>query len=450
MILTRQHNMSYSELQASLLSRRVPPARVAPLAMHATPGGERPEAPDSLIVKGRRCCARPRSALSKLAAGVLQRRFGALPRTRTARLNTIYYVAGLIKPLLQKTLLFAALCLLAAGAAQGAAERSSAKVAEQPARKAELVWPPPPLAPRIRYLHSIATSDDIRGKKGFWRKFWEFFRGPQVDAMIKPMGVVADRKGRVYVADPAARRVHVFDKEKRKYRFIDEVDKQFLQFPINVALDDKDNLYIVDGVRKRVFALTNAGKLKRSYGEQGQLQRPSSAAVDTEREMLYVVDPPSHDIKVFGLADGKLKRVIGKRGVGPGEFNFPAWLALDREGRLYVTDSLNGRIQILSPEGKPLSAVGRFGDGSGNFSSPKGVALDSEEHLYVTDSGFDNIQIFDNSGRLLLYFGTSGQVPGSFWMPAGIFIDHHDKIYVADAYNRRVQVYQYLKKKASP
>jgi len=314
----------------------------------------------------------------------------------------------------------------------------------------QLVWPPPPLEPRIRYLKSISTSDDIRGEKGFWRKFWEFFRGPEVHAMIKPMAVVADGKGKVYVADPAAKLIHIFDPAGKKYRFIDAVGKQFLQFPINIALDSENNLYIVDGQLNTVFSLTPEGQPKQDYGKPGQLQRPSGIAIDSRRKLLYVADPPAHNVKVFNLMDGKLRKTIGKRGLQPGEFNFPAWLAVDAESRLYVTDSLNGRIQVLEPDGKPLFAVGELGDGTGNFSSPKGVALDSDGHLYVTDAGFDNTQIFDKTGRLLLYFGGSGQASGLFWMPAGIFIDRNDKIYIADSYNRRVQIFQYLKARVSP
>jgi len=313
--------------------------------------------------------------------------------------------------------------------------------------QSELVWPPPPMKARIRYLSSIATSDDIRGEKGFWRRFWEFFRGPQIDAMVKPMGLAVDRRGRIYVADPAAKRVHVFDPRKKRYRSIEAIGKQFLQFPINVALDGKDNLYIVDGQRKRVFSLTAAGKPGTLFGKPGQLLRPSDAAVDPKDKWLYVIDPPAHNIKVFDLKSGKLERIIGKRGVRPGEFNFPAWLTVGTKGEIYVTDSLNGRIQILTPEGKPLSSIGKLGDGTGDFTTPKGVALDSDGHLYVTDAGFDNVQIFDTEGRLLLYFGGSGQAPGLFWMPAGIYIDHQDRIYVADAYNRRIQIFQYLRAK---
>ncbi len=359
----------------------------------------------------------------------------------------------MIKSLISNFFVLSAVCLFVVQPVFGEDEKTSAERAGQPAATAlssQLVWPPPPLEPRIRYLKSISTSDDIQGEKGFWRKFWEFFRGPEVHAMIKPMAVATDSKGRIFIADPAAKRIHVFDSKKKKYRFIESIDKQFLQFPINIALDDEDNLYIVDGERRRVFSVTHQGKLKRIYGENGQFQRPSGIAIDSKRKMLYVADPPAHDIKVFSLTDGRQQKSIGKRGVQPGEFNFPAWLAVDAESRLYVTDSLNGRIQILTPDGKPLSSIGKLGDSTGSFSSPKGIALDSEGHLYVTDAGFDNIQIFDKEGRLLLYFGNSGQAAGMFWMPAGVFIDHADRIYIADSYNRRVQIFQYLKVKASP
>lgn len=359
----------------------------------------------------------------------------------------------MIKSLIRNCFVLAAVGLIVSESVLGKDERIPAKPVEAPAATSvstQLVWPPPPLEPRIRYLKSIATSDDIRGEKGFWRKFWEFFRGPEVHAMIKPMAVVADSKGRIYVADPAAKRIHVFNLARKKYRFIETVDKQFLQFPINIALDDEDNLYIVDGQRRRVFAVTPQGKLKQIYGQGGQLQRPSGIAIDPMHKVLYVADPPAHDIKVFSLKDGKQQKTIGKRGVQPGEFNFPTWLAVDTEGHLYVTDSLNGRVQVLTRDGKPLSSIGKLGDSTGSFSSPKGIALDSDGHLYVTDAGFDNTQIFDETGRLLLYFGGSGQMPGLFWMPAGIFIDRNDKIYIADSYNRRVQIFQYLKVKGSP
>ena len=88
--------MSYSELQAGVGSRRSAQVMVIPLANAATPGQRLPESPNLLIINDRPSCAGPWTALAKLAAGVLQRRFSALPRSSTRRLNTVYIIAGLI------------------------------------------------------------------------------------------------------------------------------------------------------------------------------------------------------------------------------------------------------------------------------------------------------------------------------------------------------------------
>ena len=66
-------------------------------------------------------------------------------------------------------------------------------------------------------------------------------------------------------------------------------------------------------------------------------------AYDDSRDRLYVADTRSHNIKAFDK-DGKFLFTIGKRGSGDGEFNFPSYVAVDKNGRLYVTDSFNFRV----------------------------------------------------------------------------------------------------------
>lgn len=310
--------------------------------------------------------------------------------------------------------------------------------------KVELVWPAPPQPARIRHLLAVATPEDIGREKGFFRRLWEFIRGPENEEMRKPMAVVADASGRFYVADPAAKCLHVFDQSEGKYQRWESVGRDTFGFPLGLALDAQDRVYVADSEHRRIHVLDPEGELLRSYGG-AELQRPTGIAVDTERERLYVVDTPSHEVKVYGLAGGELLDTIGAQGTQPGDFNYPSFVAVDAAGKLYVTDGLNGRVQVLSPDGEPLRTVGRHGDGSGDFSAPKGVAVDSEGHLYVADAAFDNIQVFDAEGQLLLYFGTAGSEAGRFWMPSGLYVDDQDRIYVADSYNKRVQVFQYVK-----
>lgn len=348
-----------------------------------------------------------------------------------------------------KTILSVIAALLLAAAPLRAEESPAAEAVpqakEQAAAAPELVWPAPPLQPRIRYLGSIASPEDIGRKKGFWRKVWDFIRGDEDDERInRPMAVALDSKDRLLVADTQRGRVHIYDRREGEYAHLRGSDMESMRLPIGLAVDGADNIYVADGELNKIFVFRPDGEFDRMLDTAGWLKRPSALAIDPVRQRLYVVDTPAHDIKMFDLPTGKVLKVIGSRGVERGQFNFPSFATMDRQGRLAVTDSMNMRVQVFDSEGQLVTAFGKNGDGSGDFSAPKGVALDSEGHVYVTDAGFDNLQVFDQSGKLLLFLGSSGQEAGKFWLPTGLLIDAQDRIYVADSYNKRVQIFQYL------
>lgn len=348
-----------------------------------------------------------------------------------------------------KTILAVIAALLLLAAPLRAEENPSAAAApqakEQTAAAPELVWPAPPLQPRIRYLGSIASPEDMGHKKGFWRKVWDFIRGDEDDERVnRPMAVALDSKDRLLVADTQRGRVHIYDRREGEYAYLRGSEWEPMRLPIGLAVDGADNVYVADGELNKIFVFRPDGEFDRMLDTADWLKRPSALAIDSVRQRLYIVDTPAHDIKVLDLPTGKVLSVIGSRGVARGQFNFPTFASLDRRGRLAVTDGMNMRIQIFDSEGQVVSIFGKNGDGSGDFSAPKGVALDSEGHVYVADAGFDNIQIFDENGALLLFFGAAGQEAGKFWLPAGLLIDTQDRIYVADSYNSRVQIFQYL------
>lgn len=310
---------------------------------------------------------------------------------------------------------------------------------------AELVWPSPPLQPRIRYLGSISSPEDLGRKKGFWRKVWEFMRGEEEsEEMIRPMAVAVDSQDRLLVADSKRFRVHVYDRRKAEYAYLQGSETESMQLPIGLAVDGNDNIYVADGELSKIFVFDKESKFIRMLDTADWLTRPSALAIDRERKRLYVVDTPAHNVKVVDLTTGKVSNVIGRRGEDHGDFNFPTYVALGKNGQLAVTDSMNMRIQIFDHEGQLVSSFGKHGDGSGDFATPKGLALDSEGHIYVADAGFDNVQVFDENGKLLLFWGAAGQKAGEFWLPTGLHIDGQDRIYIADSYNSRIQIFQYL------
>lgn len=315
--------------------------------------------------------------------------------------------------------------------------------------EADIFWPSAPQQPRIRYLRSISSSVDIGLKKTWISKTLDSLLGREEsgDPMLRPYGVAASSK-KIYITDPGLFLIHVFDLENKQYSIITDAGKNKFISPLGIAVDIDGEVFVTDSVLKRVFVFNASGIFLREIGSDELFIRPTGIAVDENR--VYVVDTLKHQVVVFSKKTGTILFHIGQNGTKNGDFNYPTHIFMSRNKRIYVTDSLNFRVQIFDIDGKFISSFGKLGDASGDFSKPKGIAVDSENHIYVVDSQFDNIQIFDTAGKLLLVVGSTGRGPGKMSLPSGIFIDNQDRIYVADSYNKRIQIFQYLKELISP
>jgi DNA-binding beta-propeller fold protein YncE len=305
------------------------------------------------------------------------------------------------------------------------------------------VWPPAPARARIRFVTAIAEPADLGIRPGLLRRLWGWIAGSEEEHLVRPHGLALDARGRLWVVDPGARRVHVFDAVRRRHMSLPREGAPPFVSPIAVTHDARGTAYVSDSAARRIRRFSPDGEDLGDWDGGSALVRPTGVAFDERTGLLWVADTGSH--RLLGLdARGAIRRSIGGRGSGHGRFNFPTHVTIDPAGRFVVTDTLNFRVQILSPEGEFLAELGELGDGPGSLSKPKGVALDRDGHVYVVDAMFGNVQIFDEQGRVLLYFGSQGAGPGEFWLPAGVCIGGGDRIYVADAYNQRVQVFEYL------
>ena len=312
-----------------------------------------------------------------------------------------------------------------------------------------LVWPSPPERGRIRYVGQLSTDADLKPGMAFGQAVGEaMFGKAPVHTMLTPYAICTDGYDRLFVADSNAQLVHVFDMNSRKYETWkpQNKEKRFAQ-PVGIAYDAGGRLFVADSVGATIYAFDKSGAYLGPVGS-AFLQRPCGLAYDAKSRRLFVADAGAHQVVVLSR-EGHLVARVGSRGTGLGQFNYPTNVALDGKGRLYVSDSLNFRVQQFGPDLKPIRQIGRKGDLPGYFGQPKGIAIDSEDHLYVVDANFEAVEVFDDEGRLLLDFGQEGRDPGTFWLPAGIFIDRLNRVWVADCYNRRVQVFQYLPEKVS-
>ena len=335
----------------------------------------------------------------------------------------------------------------------------------------KLVWPSPPDVARIRWVSSLEgeppkaeAPTTSKKKKHSWmdRIAGVQEEAPKTDVrfrLVQPYGVAVDSKGRIYAADSYVGAIFVFDLNKEVSQtggqdlnpvsmIANGKDARFRGL-VGVAVDDNDRLFAVDVLLRTIPVFGPDHKFETSFGSE-VLGQPNCAAIDTENRFLYVTDAAKNNVAVFDADSYKLLRTIGgppkKEGDDePGTFARPTYVAVDHEGNVYVSDTINNRIQIFDADGQFISTFGRAGDRPGFFSRPKGVAVDGDGHSWVVDAVQDNVQIYDRSGQLLAFFGERGPFPGEFILPTGLTIDKQNRVIVAEQhFPGRLQVFRYV------
>ena len=304
------------------------------------------------------------------------------------------------------------------------------------------VWPLPPAPPRVQHLKNIRGEKDL-AKPNFFDQLGTLITGRAMATLLRPHGVAVVEDEMLYVTDQERQAVAAMDLKSGKTKWIVKAGKTFLVSPVGVAVVN-ELLAVSDSALKEVYLFRADGKLEGALVKPGSFRRPTGLAFDAKRQLLYVVDTLANEVCVFSTPRFELIRRVGEQGIAPGQFNYPTHIFIDAGGRVYVTDSLNFRVQVFSPEGAYLFDIGKLGDASGHMAVPKGVGVDSYGHIYIVDSYFSTVQVFDQKGRFLLSIGGPGELTGQFQVPSGLAVDSKDRIYVCDTYNRRIQLLQYV------
>lgn len=329
----------------------------------------------------------------------------------------------------------AAICLVLSGCARHAAVSDV---------RPDIFWPNPPEVKRIEFVKAVSKPEDLNIRPGILKRWVNYVIGRAAASIVSPYGITTDSQGRVYIVDTFLKRIHVFDAAGNQFFFFPE-DRTMLASPVGIAIDKGGIVYITDSKRGVVCIFKDNGKKFLSTIGRDIFKRPTGIAVNPKTSELLVVDTLQSRVFRFDLSNRLLKGSFGTDGAMEGMFHYPTNIFVTLTGDIIVSDALNFRVQVFSPEGRFLFTFGRMGDVPGTFSRPKGVAADSDGNMYVVDALFDNIQVFDKRGRLLMAFGEHGTGYGDFWLPTGIYIDNNDLIYVSDSSNRRVQIFRYLK-----
>jgi len=325
-----------------------------------------------------------------------------------------------------------------------------------------LVWPSPPNIARVHWVDYFAgekidySQQENAKPKASWM---DRLAGGQSDEekfnpksfpfqLIGPYGIAFDSKGLVYVADQKVGAIFIFNTQSHDTEMIRNGLEAHFGWINGLAIDDDDRLFVADGKLHHILVFSPKREVEGQITEG--LQDPVGLAIDTENRFLYVVDTQQDQVLVYDADSFKLLRRIGTGGknhylTAPGDFAAPQDVALDNDGNVYVTDTLNNRVEIFDADGNFISTFGKNGDGPGYFTRPKGIAVDGDGHIWVADEVQDRLQVFNREGQLLTYIGYGhGNLPGQFEALVGVAIDKQNRVFTTEQYPGRLQEFRYV------
>ncbi|HNO83992.1 MAG TPA: 6-bladed beta-propeller, partial [Anaerolineales bacterium] len=170
---------------------------------------------------------------------------------------------------------------------------------------------------------------------------------------------------------------------------------------------------------------------------------PRGLAVDAQGRV-YVTDTGNKRVVVFD-ADGNFITQFGSAGLDAGQFDEPVGITVDKNGTVYVVDTWNQRIQTFTAvetagaltflPAKQWDVYGWFGQSVDNKPF---IAVNNAFHVFITDPDGYRVQEFDQNGELVRTWGDFGDSPASFGSASGIAVDNEGYVWVTDSVNNRI------------
>jgi sugar lactone lactonase YvrE len=205
-----------------------------------------------------------------------------------------------------------------------------------------------------------------------------------------------------------------------------------------VATDDQDRVYVFNRSEHPLIVYGRDGAFIKSWGE-GVFKRPHGITIHAG--LVYLADDSDHTVRKFTL-EGELLQTLGTlnqpsdtgykapslttiaRGGGP--FNRPTRLSVAANGDLYVSDGYgNARVHRFSAKGELLQSWGGPGTGPGQFNLPHSVWAHSDGRVFVCDRENERVQIFSPEGEYLDEWTNMNR-------PGDLCIDADGNVYIGE------------------
>jgi len=182
-----------------------------------------------------------------------------------------------------------------------------------------------------------------------------------------------------------------------------------------------------------MVVLDRDGKFLRSWGE-GVFRRPHGLFMDPDHHSIWLTDDGDHSVRKCTL-EGKVVLTIGVPGkaqpyMSGRPFNRCTHTALSPDGDfVYISDGYgNGRVHQFTVDGRLHHSWGKPGTDRGQFNIPHNICCDADGRVYVADRENHRVQVFDGNGRYETQWNDMHR-------PSGLFLERlgaHSRFYVGE------------------
>jgi DNA-binding beta-propeller fold protein YncE len=247
-------------------------------------------------------------------------------------------------------------------------------------------------------------------------------------------GVACDSEDRVYVFNRSPQpAVLVFDADGT---FLTSWGEGIFKHPHGIWISPDDEIFTTDRDDHTVRKFSLSGDLLMTIGTAGQAGEPGqpfnepTRAVLSKSGQIYVSDGYGQSRVHRLTAEGGLILSWGSAGSGPGEFNLPHDVTVDRDDRVYILDRGNLRCQIFNSEGEYLTEWQ-------DLRSPNDLFIGSDDIIHIAEGG-QRVTIMTLEGEIVERWGEKGTAPGQFSdSPHGLWVDSTGDVYISEVVAER-------------
>ena len=253
----------------------------------------------------------------------------------------------------------------------------------------------------------------------------------------RPEGVACDAKGRVLIADTGNDRILRFIYQDKAMSGGTEIKIPELSAPTRVRLNSKGEIYALDSKQRRIVHLGAGGEFKENLSFEGA-PAPStviakSFALD-DGDNIYVLDVLSARVLMMN-ASGQFQRAVPL----PADAGFVSDLAVDSQGRVLLLDSIARRVYAAARDATAFAPLG--GDLTATLTTLPSAIAASKGTIFIVEGIGGSIVSLGQDGSFLARQLTEGRAEGSLEYPSQICLTEKDEMFIADRDNSRVQVF---------